>query len=518
MLVIIRTYGINKTTSLNKLARPMKKLTVTITNKYEKLYLNIAESLRDSIKKGVIAPSEKLPSARILAEQLNVNRHTIMAAYHELMAQGWIESQLRKGYSVVTELPIETALEQAKKHQHLIQSNVTNKPEWRIVKQDNTQLEKPASFYQYNFAGGNPDISAFPFNEFKSYLSDALKRPSIKELNYGDTNGFPPFIKEVSTYLRRVRSITDKEIIVMNGTQEALYVISQVLLKEGDKVAVESLGYKPAWNAFKNTGAELIGVNQTKLGIDVEHLERLFKKHKIRLLYLTPLHQYPTTTTLPVAERMKVYQLAQQYNVPIIEDDYDHEFHYESQPLAPMAADDPSGLIIYLSSFSKIMFPGGRLGVIAVDKSLAPHLINYRTLVNHKANVILQDAVARWMKDGSFERHLRKSTRLYQARRKCMVDTLNQFKEEGLNITFSIPSGGMALWVNVGNNAEKISLQAREKGIFLLAENSFHLSEKNNQDKYLRLGFSGQSEENLKKGLLLLKPLISMAKNNNIAT
>jgi len=280
-------------------------------------------------------------------------------------------------------------------------------------------------------------------------------------------------------------------------------------LTQGDKVAVESLGYRPAWKAFENAGAMLIGIKQTAQGVDVEHLEIMFKANEIRLLYLTPLHQYPTTTTLPVAERIKIYRLAQQYNIPIIEDDYDHEFHYDSQPLAPMAANDPSGLVIYLSSFSKLMFPGIRLGIIAVDKSLSTHITNYRTIINHKANVLLQDAVAKWMKDGAFERQLRKATRIYQKRRQCMVNALNSIKSEGYFIEFTIPPGGMALWVNVGRNAQKISLLARDKGIFLLAENSFHLRHENDEDQYIRLGFSGQSEEKIQQGLTLVKPLLN---------
>lgn len=201
---------------------------------------------------------------------------------------------------------------------------------------------------------------------------------------------------------------------------------------------------------------------------------------------------------------------AQQHNIAIIEDDYDHEFHYNSQPLAPMAANDPSGLVIYLSSFSKIMFPGIRLGIIALDKSLATHIINYRSLVNHKVNILLQDAVARWMKEGGFERHLRKTTRLYKKRRQCMVEVLNEFIEQGLNIEFFVPPGGMALWVNVGEKAQKIAQQAEQKGIFLLAENAFHFNKENDQDMYIRLGFAGQNEQKIRQGLLLLKPLFNI--------
>jgi len=482
----------------------VKILNLTLDDSQQKLYLKIADAIRIAISNNTVAATEKLPSARTLAEQLSVNRHTVMAAYNELVAQGWVETKERQGYSVATSLPI---CHSSTGDNH----GQGNSPQhqWRLIKQQNTQFQRPANQYPFNFAGGNPDISLFPFNEFKGYMNDALNRPAINELNYGDNHGFQPFIDEVSTYLRRVRSITDKEFIVVNGTQEALYILAQILLTAGDKVAVEGLGYRPAWLALKNAGAELISVKQTNQGIDVDHLEQLITEHKIRLLYLTPLHQYPTTTTLPVAQRMKIYQLAQQHNIPIIEDDYDHEFHYDSQPLAPMAANDPSGLVIYLSSFSKIMFPGIRLGIIAVDKTLASHIVGYRTLMNHKANVVLQDAIARWMKDGAFERHLRKATRIYQKRRKCMIEQLNNFKEQGLNIEFTIPPGGMALWVNVGNNAQHIAHLAREKGIFLLAENAFHLEENQDKNQFIRLGFAGQSEEKIIQGLSLLKPLLN---------
>jgi len=482
----------------------MKTLNLSLEHSKLPLYLKISNALRAAIINSHVAPSEQLPSARMLAEQLSVNRHTVMAAYHELGAQGWVKTQQRQGYSVVATLPIHQSLAKSAE-QHLS----CTQHQWRLSKSNQSTFAQPAHHYPFNFAGGNPDIELFPFNEFRGYINEALSRPSIQELHYGGNSGFAPLIEQVTTYLRRVRSITDKEIIIVNGTQEALYVVAQTLLTTGDKVAVESLGYRPAWSALKSAGAQLIGVNQTDQGIDVSHLETLFKQHKIRLLYLTPLHQYPTTTTLPVAQRMQVYRLAQQYNVPIIEDDYDHEFHYDSQPLAPMAANDPSRLVIYLSSFSKIMFPGSRLGIIAVDKTLATHLVNYRTIVNHKVSVVLQDAVARWMKDGAFERHLRKTTRTYHKRRQCMVVQLNILQTQGIDLTFDIPAGGMALWVNVGHNAEKIAQLAKDNGIYLMAESSFHLDRANNQDKFIRLGFAGQTEEKIIQGLQKLKPFLN---------
>jgi len=482
----------------------VKTLNLTLAKTKLPIYLKIANALRTAINAGHVAPSEPLPSARSLATQLSVNRHTIMAAYQELVAQGWVETQQRRAYTVAKTLPIAHAVAK-----HTAQLTDTPQHQWRVTKPLDSELAEVATQYPFNFAGGSPDIELFPFHEFKSYLNNALTRPPIDELNYGNNQGFTPLIEQVSTYLRRVRSITNKEIIVVNGTQEALYILGQILLKTGDKVAVESLGYRPAWSALQNAGAQLIGIKQTAQGIDVEHLEQMFKQHKIRLLYLTPLHQYPTTTTLSAAKRLQIYRLAQAYNIAIIEDDYDHEFHYDSQPLAPMAASDPSGLIIYLSSFSKIMFPGIRLGIIAVDKTLLPHIVNYRAIVNHKVNVVIQDAIARWMKDDGFERHLRKATRIYQRRRDCIIEQLNNFKAQGIDLEFSVPAGGMALWLNVGRNAEGIVALAKTKGIFLVAESAFHLDSDNNQDSFIRIGFAGQNETKIKQGLLVLKPLLN---------
>jgi len=283
----------------------MKTLNLSLETTKARLYLKIANAIRSAIEQGTVRPAEKLPSTRALAEQLSVNRHTIMAAYNELIAQCWVETKQRQGYTVAQVLPISRALNH--KAELLLSSK---KHEWRITKINKTSFSRPAHDYPFNFAGGNPDIELFPFNEFRGFMNDALNRPSVKDLNYGDNAGFKPFIHEVSTYLRRVRSIVGKEIIVVNGTQEALYIMSQILIKQGDKVAVENLGYRPAWAALKNAGAELVGIKQTEQGVDVDDLERLIKQHQIRLLYLTPLHQYPTTTTLSAENRVKIYQLA----------------------------------------------------------------------------------------------------------------------------------------------------------------------------------------------------------------
>ena len=363
-----------------------------------------------------------------------------------------------------------------------------------------------ASQYPYNFSGGQPDIRKFPFNEFKSHFAQTCQRPKIDDLSYGDSRGEAMLIKEISTYLRRVRSITEKEVMICNGSQEALYIISQLLLQPGDKVAVEQLGYPPAWAAFQRTGAELVAIKQDDRGIVPEHLAEVFAQGRVKLLYLTPLHQYPTTVSLDITRRMQIYQLAVQYGVAIVEDDYDHEFHYNSQPIAPMAADDPAGLVIYISTFSKLMFGGARIGYVVASNELIEQVAAYKMLINHKSNVLVQQAVAKWMQQGGFEGHLRRMTRLYQKRRDAMVVQLKAYQQQGLPITFEVPAGGMAIWLDTGKSIVGLKEKLLSEGVYLQTEVEFNiLSDLADEEyRFIRLGFAAMNEQEMVQGLALI--------------
>ena len=479
-------------------------LTPQLTDSQKPLYLRLADALRQQIKTAMVAPGDAMPSARILAEQLQTNRHTVMAAYRELIAEGWVESRQRQGYRVVAELPT------AAYHTDAPAGDTRRKPfAWRLNQPDLQLPPRPAAEFAVNFSGGSPDISLFPFKEFKSYLGQACDRPRLDKLNYGDNAGLPLFIEQLEIYLRRVRAISQRQIVVVNGSQEALYILSRLLLAPGDKVAVEQLGYRPAWQSFTATGAQLLAVRQDHQGMDPDHLAELAATQQIALIYLTPLHQYPTTVTLPVARRLQIYQIAARHGIPIIEDDYDHEFHYRCQPLAPMAAEDPEGLVIYLSTFSKIMFPGIRVGFIAADPPLAEAILRYRSLMNHKSNVLIQDAIGRWMADGAFARYLRKVTRTYEQRRDQMVAGLRQLQQRGLALDFHQPDGGMALWVDIQHCAGQLARDAASQGIYLQDETQFHLVSGNNEDRFIRLGYAGLAEAPMRQGLDVLASLLA---------
>jgi GntR family transcriptional regulator/MocR family aminotransferase len=295
--------------------------------------------------------------------------------------------------------------------------------------------------------------------------------------------------------------------VITNGSQEALYITAQLLLQAGDKVAVETLGYPPAMAAFKSAGADLVGVHQDENGIIPDDLEEKILQGNIRLIYLTPLHQYPTTVTLTISRRMAIYQLAATHGIPIIEDDYDHEFHYRCQPLAPMASQDPQQLVIYISTFSKIMFPGTRIGFMALSPPMAKAVKDYRVLINHKSNVFMQLALARWMKEGGFERHIKRTTRINQQRRDHAVAVLHDVD----CFDFEIPDGGMALWLKIKEqklSACVLAQQAQKLGIYIQNEGEYHVVADHNHDRYIRIGFAGMSEADFSAGIRLLATLL----------
>lgn len=481
----------------------MKVFKLQNANSTQAKYLQLAETVRNAIKQGQLAAGDKLPSVKSISQDLDLNRHTVMKSLAELVAEGWIESIQRVGYKVVHNLPIERSFT-------LAQANVLSHPiNYRFVRSGSQLPTYPASDCEYNFAGGQPDLTQFPFDEFKRCMSDVLSRPELVELSYGQSAGIPELIEQIKHYLRKSRAITEREVVITNGSQEALFIVAQLLLQTGDKVAVEELGYPPAMSAFSSTGAELVGVKQDDQGMCPDDLEIQILKGNVRLIYLTPLHQYPTTVTLTISRRMAIYQLAVRHSIPIVEDDYDHEFHYRCQPLAPLATQDPAQLVIYLSTFSKIMFPGARIGIMAVSKAMAKAVTEYRLMICHKSNVLMQAALAKWMSNGGFERHLRRTTRLNLQRRDHAIAVLKQYD----CFEFDIPDGGMALWVKLKQSknmnqaapsAQWLAEKCQQMSIYVQHEKQFQLNKNSEGDNFIRLGFAGMNEGKFADGIALL--------------
>lgn len=467
-------------------------------------YLRIADGIRTAIQSGQLVPGEKLPSSRRLAQDLGVNRHTVMAALNELKAQGWINSRERSGNVVSLDLPDKYfsskkySAESTGKHVRL---RFARKPDVGTVENDATEVS-------FNFSTGRPDVRLFPISEFRSCVADSLRKPNESLMGYGEPSGTPRLRDALSNYLRKARGITDRDIFVTNGSQEGIFLLSHLFLKDGDAAGIEAICYAPAVEAVRSTGAAIVPIRVTDSGLDPDDLENKVRETRIRLLYLTPLHQYPTTTTLAIENRARIYALARKHRFAIIEDDYDHEYHYASQPLAPMAANDPAGLVMYVSSFSKMMFPAVRVGYLAVPEYVSLALVNLRKIINRQNNTIIQEAVGRWIEQDGLERHLRRTRRIYHQRRDTLCDAIDDLRANGFALDYRRPDGGMAIWLNTHSDSSELTHLAAVRGVRLTAD-AVSYSKPRVALTHVRLGFASHNAEEIRYGAQFLGELLS---------
>lgn len=469
-------------------------------------YLRIAEGLREAIQSGRIKPGERLPSCRRLAAMLGVHRHTVTAAADELVAEGWLEGGARRVHRVSAVLPSDFfrprtgrgPLPRVRPH------------DWRLTRRArkfNSGSGSKAE-YRHAFPAGVPDLRLFPYDEFRACMAQALRKSPTARGGYGDPAGDPEFVERLSLYLRRVRALTDRKIIVTHGSQEGMFLAAQLLLGPGDQVAVDELGFAPAWDACRAAGAELVPVRLDASGMVPEALEAAIDRGNIRLIYLTSHHQYPTTVTLPTDRRLRIYELASRNGIPIVEDDYDHEFHFRSQPIAPLASSDPCELVIYNSTLSKIMFPSMRLGFLAVPSAIYEPLVSLRAVMTRQSNTFLQGAVTRWIDNGGFERHLRRMRRIYHERRDALVSALGIGRDAGLPVDWCVPDGGMALWLDCGVNSDAVASEAAQRKLFVSPESRYRLRA-GRPGTHLRLGYASRAPQEIRAAADLLLQAIA---------
>ncbi len=474
----------------------MKELHLELPKSKLAKYRRLAEGIRESIKAGHLRPGEALPSSRDLAKKFRIHRHTVMNALAELAAEGWVESEEKKHYRVVATLP--TFFLQAR--YPLSPSLAPRETKLHLARTLRIGDYSHAPNARYAFPSGAPDLGLFPRREFKSYLYDALS--SRATLGYGDPAGQAQLREQVTTYLRRVRNVSDRSVMITNGSQEAIFFLAQLFLQPGDSVAVEGLGYPPALEALRFAGARIVPIRVDEEGLDVDDLEKQVRRRKIRLLYVTPLHQYPSTVTLSASRRLRLYELAYRHGLHILEDDYDHEFHYRSQPVAPLASFDPAQIVLYVSTFSKVLFPSARAGFVAVTPALERELAKLKRISSRQNDSLLQEAIGRWMESGGFERHLRRMRRAYEERLAAFERDLREARARHPELSWRSPDGGMALWLDTAQDSTRLAARARAKGVLVFPEQNFRVDGK--AGTHLRLGFTAQNEAQNSAGLRAL--------------
>ncbi len=426
-----------------------------------------------------------------------------MASMNELKAQGWIESRERSGYVVSGDLPDKyfTSLPySAATDSRRIRLPVARECEFESASDQNTN-------YSIDLSTGRPDVRLFPIAELKSCIADSLRTTDQSWMGYGDPCGTTRLRQALSDHLRSARGIMGREIFVTNGSVEGIYLLAHLFLKPGSTAGIEGIGFRPAVDAIRSTGASILAVSVGPAGLDPDDLERKLFDTKIQLLYLTPLHQYPTTVTLGIENRKRIYALARKHQFAIIEDDYDHEYHYASQPLEPMAATDPCGLVMYVSSFSKMLFPAIRVGFMALPDYVSRGLQDLRRMINRQNNTIIQEAVGRWMEEGGLQRHLRKTRRIYARRRDVLCEALDRIRADNQRVDYCKPGGGMTIWLNADADSFSLGQAASAKGARLTPDARSYC-EPHLERTHVRLGFATHNEDELRTAATLLGGLL----------
>jgi GntR family transcriptional regulator/MocR family aminotransferase len=280
----------------------------------------------------------------------------------------------------------------------------------------------------------------------------------------------------------------------------AIDLVSRALLRPGDVVAVEALGYRPAWEALRASGATLVPVRVDRHGLDVARLAELAETTPLRAVYVTPHHQYPTTVVLGAPRRLALLELARRSRFAILEDDYDHELHYEGRPILPLASRAPRS-VIYVGTLSKVLAPGLRLGWVVAPSPLREAIIAHRTYVDRQGDHVLEHAIAELAEDGELARHTLRMRRVYLGRRDFFVSALRETFGERLR--FEVPRGGMALWANArGVDVDAWAERAAERGVYVQTARRFTFDRR--PRAALRLGFGALDEAELGRAIGVL--------------
>jgi GntR family transcriptional regulator/MocR family aminotransferase len=430
------------------------------------VYLQIANCIIREIKSGVLKPDMKMPGTRTISELLKVHRKTVVNAYSELDAQGWIVSKPSQGTFVSDHLPEITPSKFDQSENRILKIDQTG---YSIHAYPNIHLPSRTLRETNGFHDG-PDVRLFPVEQLtRAYRSVLNRKTSLRNLSYVEVEGKPLLRKVLSEDLNLSRGMqtTPENIFITRGSQMGIFLITNVVIKKGDSIIIGETNYYYADRVFINAGAKLVRVPVDENGIDVDRIETICKRKKIRAIYVTSHHHYPTTVKLSAARRMKLLSLSEKYGFIIIEDDYDYDFHYHSNPILPLASGDRKGMVIYIGTLSKSFAPAIRIGYVAAPMNLIAELGRLRQVIDVQGDPIIEQAVAELFVQGEIRRHMKKSLKEYKLRRDFMCDFLE--KKLGGEINFDIPEGGLAIWAKYNKKIPlpELAIKLKKKGVIL---------------------------------------------------
>jgi GntR family transcriptional regulator/MocR family aminotransferase len=462
------------------------------------IYMQIIQALIRDIERGRLASGAYLPSSRELAAALGVNRKTVVLAYEDLIAQGWLASAGTRGTMVSTSLP-----DPVKKQQSEAEATMSSAAiDYRFATPPERPLALPAGM-GIKLDEGAPDGRLFPAELLaRAYRSAAHRASRENRFQYRDPRGSPGLRESIATMLKSQRGlrVTAENICITRGSQNGIFLAAHALVQPGDSVIVEELTYEPAVAAFRTLGAKILPVGLDEDGMDMDAVETACRRNAVRAVFVTPHHQFPTTVALRPERRLRLLELARQFGFAIIEDDYDHEFHFESQPLLPMASYGP-GQVIYVGSLSKLLLPALRIGYVAAPPPVIDAIAHMVSLTDGMGNTLTEDAAAQLIENGELRRHARKVRQIYAQRRERFAAEIDRTLA-GI-AEYRMPDGGLAFWLRFKADLDKVEARAAAMGLRFASSRSFMTRDE--APRGLRIGFASLNDQEAREAIGALR-------------
>ncbi len=473
------------------------------------IYRQLYDGLRQAIISGRLEAGVRLPSSRDMAQLFGVSRNTVLEAIEQLIAEGYLDTKRGSGTYITINLP-----------QELMELDSTGQitplihPEQRSISARGQQLTameftpRRTTNPDYVFTIGMPSVEIFPFSIWSRIMSYHYRNSVKSEFDYrlADGAGYYPLRQSIAEYLNRARAMQCKpeQVIICNGSQHGLFLASRVLLDPGDKVWLENPGYLGARWVLSSADATLVPIDVDENGLRVQ--DGLEQAPDARLAYVTPSLQFPIGSVMNLKQRSELLNWANQNDAWIIEDDYDHEFRYEGHPLMSLQGLDASGRVIYVGTFSKVLFPGLRIGYLIVPEDLVDVFTAARTLIDLRTPSITQLVLNDFIREGHFSRHIRRARSLYAQRRLHLLKEIERELGDVVSTGHSVAGMHMVIWLPDYISDEFVFHEMQKEGIEALPISRFYIGTPPRSG--LVLGYAGASEENITDGVARLGTLL----------
>ncbi|HEV3277532.1 MAG TPA: PLP-dependent aminotransferase family protein [Terriglobia bacterium] len=459
----------------------------------EPLSRQIYRGLRQAILSGTFRARDRLPSTRDMAEALGVSRTVVLLAYDELVAEGFAAG--RRGSGTYVPEGLGGRPKRPENSARLRLSRYGSAAEAVAASVDFPGRRSIPLRYDFAY-GGRGDVEIFPYEMWRRILLRHARKAPIRELDYGVAAGSFALREAILIHLRRSRAVVcdPSQVIVVNGSQQALDLVARVLIERGDPVAIEDPQYQGAREIFRTAGARLKPVPVDRDGLNPGKLPK-----DARLALVTPSHQFPTGAILPLARRLALLDWARRRRAVVVEDDYDGEFRYEGQPLESLQGLDTEGRVIYVGTFSRTIFSALRIGYLIAPKSLVAAFTSAKWLCDRHTATLEQETLAEFISSGMYERHLRRVRRRNTGRRQALLEAIDKYLGGRVEVTGDGSGTHVVLWPRARISEEAAVNRAASRGVGIYGISRYFLTRPSRTG--LMLGYSRLNEQKIQEGI-----------------